>query len=100
MGNILAAPIRQAPLLEGTWKNLFYPPERNEYTYFDRAKSLPFKSGSTFVKAAWAADAAMLAYGRFGKSAMPPSEFEDILKGPAGFDSVQRIGDWSKHGTQ
>ena len=100
MGNILASPRRQDPLLPGTWKNLFYPPERDEYAYFRRARELPFAAGSTYVKAAWAADAAMLAYGRFGKSPMPPPDFEACLKNGAGFTSVQRIGNWSKRGTQ
>jgi hypothetical protein len=99
MGNILATPVGQDPLLPGTWKNLFYPPERNEYTYFKRAQACPFVEGSPFVKGAWAADAATLAYGRFGKSAMPPGDFQGFLKA-AGFDNVQQIGNWSKGGTQ
>lgn len=99
MGTVLVAPRGQKPLLPGTWKNLFYPPERNEYTYFERAKSCPLESGSAYVKAAWAADAAMLAYAKFGKEPMPPADFEGYLQA-AGFSTVQRIGNWTKHGTQ
>jgi triacylglycerol lipase len=99
LGKILAAPLRKDPLLPGTWKNLFYPPERGEFTYFARAKSCPFTSGSTYMRAAWAADAAMLAYGRFGKDPMPLADFEGFLTA-AGFRNVLRIGDCSEHGTQ
>ena len=100
MTDVLARPIHEDPRLPGTWKNLFYPPEGDEYTYFKRAKAFPFGSGNPYVRAAWAADAAMLAYGRFGKTPMPVPDFDAYLIGNAGFTSVQRIGDWSKFGTQ
>jgi hypothetical protein len=37
----MIAPIRNVPLLPGTLKNLFYPPEKNEYAYFARAQTVP-----------------------------------------------------------
>jgi hypothetical protein len=92
-------PVRNRPLLPGTWKNLFYPPERDEYTYFERAGSAPFIGGTVVVKAAWAADASMLAHGRFGKSLMPQGDFSAFLQS-AGFTGIQRIGNWSAFGTQ
>ena len=93
-------PVRNRPLLPGTWKNLFYPPERDEYTYFERAGSAPFIGATLVVKAAWAADASMLAHGRFGKSLMPQADFSSFLQQRAGFTGIQRIGNWSAFGTQ
>ena len=86
-------------LLPKTWKNLYYPPEKNEYAYFGAGQQYPFlKSGET--RAAWAADAAMLAYGRYGPALIPEWDFSDILKN-AGFTHHQLIGDWSGgRGTQ
>ena len=61
-------PLRHTPLLPGTLQNLFYPPQ--QYIYFARAAELPFTTGDTIRKAAWAADAAMLAYARYGERRM------------------------------
>src|SRR5215467_3373297 len=82
-----------------TWRNLFYPPA--DYGYFAQAKNYPFQTGNTYVKAAWAADTAMLAYGRRGPQIIPPFEFAAILI-QAGFDHHALIGDWSEgaEGTQ
>ena len=76
-----------------TWRNLFYPPEKDQYTYFGPGQQYGF-STSPDTKAAWAADAAMLAYGRYGPNPIPVAEFDAILKA-AGFTHHQLIGDWS-----
>jgi hypothetical protein len=81
-------------LLPKTWKNLYYPPEKNEYEYFAAGSPHPFLTSSE-TRAAWAADAAMLAYGRYGRILIPDSGFDGILK-DAGFAHHQRIGDWSE----
>ena len=101
----MAAPQAVNPerLLPPTWKNLFYPPEENEYSYFAHATEHPFsepiRPGLPFnpAKAAWAADAAMLAYGRFGRQPIPEATFRSILN-DAGFTDCQLIGDWSTSG--
>jgi triacylglycerol lipase len=87
-------------LLPPTWKNLFYPPERDQYTYFAYASQYPFgrqtPEGVLFdpARAAWAADAAMLAYGRFGATPMAVEETHSIL-GKAGFTQHELIGNWT-----
>jgi hypothetical protein len=86
-----------------TWKNLFYPPERNEYTYFEYWEQHPFTAPAAPelpfhpAKAAWAADAAMLAYGRFGQTPIPIGEFHSLLDN-AGFTQHELIGDWEPGG--
>jgi hypothetical protein len=88
-------PIGTRPLLPGTLKNLFYPPEKNEYTYFQ----LPFDAGNSLVRAAWAADAAMLGYARFGETPMTDVELETCLAN-GGLELKALIGDWTAPGTQ
>lgn len=86
-------------LLPDTWKNLFYPPEKDEYAYFAHAGRYPFLAADVpeaqryLVKAAWAADAAMLAYGRYGPTPIPQDEFQGIVAG-AGMTQGEFIGDW------
>lgn len=90
-------------LLPPTWKNLFYPPERDQYTYFAYASEHPFArskpDGVLFdpARAAWAADAAMLAYGRFGATPMAVEEVHSILAN-AGFMQHELIGNWTPDG--
>ena len=86
-------------LLPGTLKNLFFPPEKTEFAYFAAAKAHPFAVGDHLVKAAWAADAAMLAYARYGPKPMQLQDLEDNL-GHGGLRLVKQIGDWSNHGPQ
>ena len=86
-------------LLPGTLKNLFFPPEKNEYTYFRYADAHPFLVGDEITKAAWAADASMLAYARYGQQRMAWSEVTAILTG-AGLPNAVQIGDWQAPGTQ
>lgn len=92
-----------AGLLPPTWKNLFYPPERDQYTYFAFAAEHPFPTpkveGAPFNpgRAAWAADAAMLAYGRFGATPMATEETHSILAN-AGFTQHELIGNWTADG--
>jgi len=89
--------------LPPTWKNLFYPPERDQYTYFAFAAEHPFPAptvqGASFDpgRAAWAADAAMLAYGRFGATPMAVEETHSILA-HAGFTQHELIGNWTPDG--
>jgi hypothetical protein len=88
-------PIGTRPLLPGTLKNLFYPPEKHEYTYFQ----LPFDPTNPIVRAACAADAAMLGYARFGERRMTDVELETCLaKGHLELKAL--IGDWNSSGTQ
>jgi triacylglycerol lipase len=79
------------------WKYVFYPPERGEYIYFEGDP--PTQAGSNI--AGWMADAAMLAYARYGSNPMDRVEFDDILI-KAGFTCHARIGNWSNgpKGTQ
>ena len=72
-------PRRNTPLLPGTLKNLFFPPEEGEYQYFARAADCPFATGSEFVKAAWAADASMLCYARYGADRMTDDQLKANL---------------------
>ena len=96
-------PKRSTPLLPGTLKNLFFPPEKNEYQYFQRAAECPFAKGDFSVKAAWAADAAMLCYARYGSTRMTDAEFQQILAS-AGLKLQKKIGEdpnnWNAPGTQ
>jgi len=94
-------------LLAPTWKNLFYPPEREQYVYFEQASRAPFPKArnedekNRLLRGAWMADAAMLAYGRWGPLRMSGSDFQDILRA-AGFAHHTILGDWAEsgHGTQ
>jgi hypothetical protein len=86
-------------LLDPTLKNLFYPPEKEDYTYFRDAAEYPFAGGSCIAKAAWAADAAVLAYARYGSRRMTPGELgENLARGGLALGAT--IGDWDSPGTQ
>lgn len=77
------------------WRSVFYPPPN--YTYFERPArfdSSPMIGKLNVLKAAWMADAAMLAYGRSGPDPIPLIQFAKILEG-AGFVHFDLIGDWS-----
>ena len=95
----MIAPLRHTELLPGTLQNLFYPPLN--YVYFARAVEVPFASAGAIAKAAWAADAAMLAYARYGRERMT----DEALKASfarAGLDCVKIGGtrdDWNAPGT-
>ncbi|MBZ5532694.1 MAG: lipase family protein [Acidobacteriia bacterium] len=87
-------------LLPDIWKYIYYPPEGKDYSYFAHAAKYPFLAASVpeaqryLVKAAWAADAAMLAYGRCGEAPMPPDKFNAYFT-QAGFSKPELIGDWT-----
>jgi hypothetical protein len=89
-------------LFAPTWKNLFYPPEREDYVYF-LANGVPFPElknddkKNRLFRAAWMADAAMLAYAHWGPSRMSGSDFQDILR-TAGFGNHTLLGDWTESG--
>lgn len=87
-------------LLQPTWKNLFYPPEEHEYSYFEDGLQHQFPPSTSqpatpdfYRRAGWAADASMLAYGRFGQKTIPAVRLAEILKS-AGFEHHVLIGDW------
>lgn len=93
-------PLRNTPLPPGTLQNLFYPPRR--YVYFERAAQVPFATAGEVAKAAWAADAAMLAYARYGENRMVDADLNDNF-GRAAL-AYEKIGgtatDWNAPGTQ
>jgi triacylglycerol lipase len=92
--------LTHTPLLPGTLFNLFYPPV--QYVYFDRAKKIPFASAGVVGKAAWAVDASMLAYARYGQNRMTDAEL-DANFGRAGLNCTKIGGtpaDWNAPGTQ
>jgi hypothetical protein len=92
-------PAGRRQLLAPTLQNLFYPPEKNQYTYFEPAASFPFAGGTSLVRGAWAADASMLAYARFGSTPMAPVDLSACLA-PAALKLEALIGDLNTHGTQ
>jgi Lipase (class 3) len=84
------------------WKSVFYPPPN--YRYFEEPplfQSSPKIGSCNLLKAAWMADAAMLAYGRSGPDPIPGTQVASILK-DAGFVQCNLLGDWSAgaRGTQ
>jgi len=94
-------PIGNRPLPAGTLRYLFFPTE--DYKYFARAKEKPFVDGETIVKAAWAADAAVLCYARRGSQRMMDNDLVDSLAA-GGLTLQAKIGenpnDWNAPGTQ
>ena len=103
----MTTPLRHTPLLNGTLQNLFYPPLENEYQYF-RKSTVPFPGDGPLPRAAWASDAAMLAYARYGATRMLGSElaanFEragltcELIGGK--YQDGGTIDDWNERGTQ
>src|SRR5271165_1661435 len=92
-------PTGNTPLMQGFLKNLFFPAEKEEYTYFARANDHPFSGGDPIAKGAWAADASMLAYVRYGAKPMPVGDFQKNLA-RGGLQCLNQIGDLNAHGTQ
>ncbi len=82
--------LRNPACLEPKPENLFFPPKKGDYVYFEAPRPVP--GGSFLVDAAWAADASMLAYARYGAVRMQEDDFNAIVLG-AGFTSVQTFGD-------
>jgi len=82
--------LKNLDCLKPTPNNLFYPPAKNDYVYFEGA---PFQSDPNFrfANASWAADAAMLAYARYQKIRMNEADLNGIL-GPH-FTTTATIGD-------
>jgi triacylglycerol lipase len=76
--------------LQPTPDNLIYPPNRGDYTYFEGLRHIPGRS--FLVNAAWAMDASMLAYARYGRTRMTEEELSAILH-DAGFTNVDTFGD-------
>jgi hypothetical protein len=96
----MITPLRHTELLPGTLANLFYPPRK--YDYFARAREVPFVRAGTIAKAAWAADASMLAYARYGEDRMTDADLDQNF-GRAAL-TYRKIGgtvaDWNSPGTQ
>ena len=92
-------PIGKRPLLPGTLKNLYYPPDKGEYKYFEAAAAFHFDGENTLVRAAWAADAAMLAYARYGLTPMTRDDVAECLSN-GGLKLNALLGNWDGHGTQ
>jgi hypothetical protein len=82
--------LRNLACLDPAPDNLVFPPKRGDYKYFESPHPVP--GGSFLVDAAWAADAAMFAYARYGSARMQEDEFTGILH-DAGFASVHTFGD-------
>jgi hypothetical protein len=99
----IVQPKRNTPLLPPTLKNLFFPPEEDQYRYFARAAEFPFATGSDLIKAAWAADASMLCYARYGADRMTDDQLKANLA-QGGLALTAQIGedplDWNAPGTQ
>ncbi len=96
----LIRPLRHTDLLPGTLQNLFYPPE--DYIYFKRAGELPFTSDDPIAKAAWSADASMLAYARYGVRRMDDAELKaNFDRAGLAFEKIGGTpGNWNAPGTQ
>jgi hypothetical protein len=87
---LLNDPQLQARYLAPTAINLFFPPAKGDYKYFEMR---PYGQGEPErVEAARAADASMLAYARFVSTRMTLSDYEEIL-GNANYGGVRTIGD-------
>ncbi len=99
----MVEPKRHTPLLNGSLKNLFFPPEKDEYSYFQVAAAHLFPAADYLAQASWAADAAMLSYARYGARRMDDDELARNLK-LAGLTLRAKIGenprDWNAPGTQ
>lgn len=99
----MVEPKRHTPLLNGSLKNLFFPPEKDEYSYFQVAAAHLFPAADYLAQASWAADAAMLSYARYGARRMDDDELARNLQ-LAGLTLRAKIGenprDWNAPGTQ
>lgn len=78
------------------WRTVLYP--LADYRYF--AEPPEFDSSASvgrlnLLKAAWMADAAMLAYGRSGEQLLGETGVQEILRELGGFTEVETLGDWS-----
>src|ERR1051326_3836024 len=96
----MISPVRHTELLPGTLENLFFPPPN--YTYFAHSAEAPFARSGSITKAAWAADASMLAYARYGQRRMTDEELGANFD-RAGLKYVKIGGtksDWNAPGTQ
>ncbi len=71
--------------------NLYYPPARGDYVYFEGPAFQP-ASGFHFANASWAADASMFSYARYGQQRSNDAEFKGVLRN-AGFPIAETIGD-------
>lgn len=79
-----------ASCLAPTPANLYYPPKKGDYIYFEAPR---YQLGeSPKVTLARAADASMLAYMRFAQQRMQLAELREILDS-AGYSNFQTIGD-------
>jgi|SRR5579864_9430677 len=80
-----------AGCLEPTGENLYFPPKKGDYIYFEGPTFEP-NQGFRYANASWAADASMFAYARYGKTRLAEDEFRKILS-DRGFTVIETIGD-------
>jgi Lipase (class 3) len=78
-----------ASCLDPAPENLFFPPKRGDYFYFETPPFWPGEPAA--VSLSRAADASMLAYARFVQQRMVPADLQGILA-RAGYPTVQPIG--------
>src|SRR6516165_4402450 len=79
-----------ASCLDPTPENLYFPPKKGDYIYFETP---PFQPGEpSTLSLSRAADASMLAYARFGQQRMVLADLQGILA-DAGYLGAQPIGD-------
>lgn len=84
-------PGKEGKYLAPTLANVCYPPEAGDYRYFEGPR-FRGNSGYSLCNSAYAADASMLAYARYGTTRMTEAEFKTILA-DAGFETRETIGD-------
>src|SRR5258708_27321385 len=65
--------LKNLACLQPTLNNLFYPPNKGDYVYFESTPQFQYPNSS------WAADAAMLAYARYQAARMDEAELNRIL---------------------
>ena len=82
--------LRNLACLKPEPENLYYPPERGDYIYFE-GPAFDVTGGLQYANAAWAADAAMFAYARYGSDRSNQAEFSKVLR-DAGFSTTAVIG--------
>src|SRR5258708_11171615 len=65
--------LKNLACLQPKLNNLFYPPNKGDYVYFESTPQFQYPNSS------WAADAALLAYARYEETRMKEPELNGIL---------------------
>ena len=82
--------LKNLACLQPTLNNLFYPPAKDDYVYFE-GPAFHSDPAFRFANASWAADAAMLAYARYQATRMNEADLNGILD--PHFTTTGTIGD-------